>query len=89
MVYVDGGMKPLYNKRKSCYSRDRFQHDTFYKRRKLFERSSVVSSDGTFSSESVSNSPEKGKGGDMSGFNGMLHGGLSLPLYIIVGYLNL
>ncbi|XP_062092658.1 telomere repeat-binding protein 4 isoform X2 [Humulus lupulus] len=70
----DGGMKPLYNKRKSGYSRDRYQHNTFYKRRKLFDRSSVVLSDGGFSSESVSNSPEKGKSGDKNGFNGMLHG---------------
>ncbi|PON60991.1 Octamer-binding transcription factor [Trema orientale] len=78
----DGGVKPLYNKRKSSYSRDRFQHDTFYKRRKLFHRSSVVSSDGGFSSESVSNSPEKGQSGDM-GFNEMFHGAAGVSSSVI------
>ncbi|KAF4365411.1 hypothetical protein F8388_012776 [Cannabis sativa] len=79
----DGGMKPLYNKRKSCYSRDRYQHNTFYKRSKLFDRGSVVLSDGGFSSESVSNSPEKGKSGEKNGFNGMLHGAAGVSSSVI------
>ncbi|EXB65252.1 Telomere repeat-binding protein 4 [Morus notabilis] len=70
----DEGMKALYNKRKSCYNRDRCQHDTVYKRRKLFDRSSMVLSDGGFSSESVSNSPENGRKGDTSCSNGTIHG---------------
>ncbi|GMN41480.1 hypothetical protein TIFTF001_010703 [Ficus carica] len=75
----DGGMKTLYNKRKNCYKRDRCQHDTLFKRRKLFDRSSVVLSDGGFSSESVSNSPEKSRNGDA---NGMSRGanGVSSPV---------
>ena len=86
MAFVDGGMKTLYNKRKNCYKRDRCQHDTLFKRRKLFDRSSVVLSDGGFSSESVSNSPEKSRNGDT---NGMSRGGPSLLPYIIVGSLKL
>lgn len=82
LVSVDGGLKPLYNKRKSCYNRERFHHGSFYKRRKIFDRNS--SSDGGFSSESVSNSPEKGKSGDMSGYNGMFHGGPSLPHTLVL-----
>ncbi|KAL5567536.1 hypothetical protein UlMin_024111 [Ulmus minor] len=70
----DGGMRHLYNKRKSCYTRDRYQIDAPYKRRKLFDRSSVVMSDGGFSSESVSNSPQKGTSGDINCSGGMLRG---------------
>ncbi|XP_021813770.1 telomere repeat-binding protein 4-like [Prunus avium] len=56
----DGGIKPIYHKRKTLYSRERSQRDTLYKKRKLVDRSSVVTSDGGFSGESVSNSPDNG-----------------------------
>lgn len=56
----DGGLKPLYRKRKTFCNRERYQRDVLFKRRKMFDQSSVVISDGGFSSESVSNSPEKG-----------------------------
>ncbi|CAN6568808.1 unnamed protein product [Malus baccata var. baccata] len=56
----DGGVKPIYHKRKTFYNRERSQRDTLYKRRKLVDRSSVVTSDGGFSGESVSNSPDNG-----------------------------
>lgn len=46
----------------------------------------MVLSDGGFSSESVSNSPEKGRKGDTSCSNGTIHGGPSLPDYIIFGF---
>ncbi|KAF3433687.1 hypothetical protein FNV43_RR24790 [Rhamnella rubrinervis] len=69
----DGGTKHLHQKRKACYNRDRCYRDNLHKRRKLFDQSSVVMSDGGFSSESVSNSPEKGSG-DKSGSFGILHG---------------
>ncbi|KAE8670748.1 Telomeric DNA binding protein 1, putative isoform 2 [Hibiscus syriacus] len=42
ILKVDGGMKPLYHKRKAYYNYDRHQYDTLYKRRKLFNRSSIV-----------------------------------------------
>nr|ACH81292.1 putative double-strand telomere binding protein 1 [Carica papaya] len=69
---ADGGIKPLYHKRKTCYNRESSQHDVFYKKRKLSDRNSVVTSDGGFSSESVTNSPEKNV--DKSGSDAMLHG---------------
>ncbi|KAM1126072.1 hypothetical protein ACFX2B_040796 [Malus domestica] len=56
----DGGVKTIYHKRKTFYNRERSQRDTLYKRRKLVDRSSVVTSDGGFSGESVSNSPDNG-----------------------------
>lgn len=40
-------------------------------------------SDGGFSSESVSNSPEKGNG-DKNGSLGFLHGGLSLNHFVVI-----
>lgn len=58
------GVKPLYRKRKTCHSFERGQHDTLFKRRKFFNRSLGLTSDGGLSSESVSNSLEKGKDGD-------------------------
>lgn len=73
VLFVDGGIKPLYHKRKTCYNRESSQHDVFYKKRKLSDRNSVVTSDGGFSSESVTNSPEKNV--DKSGSDAMLHGG--------------
>ncbi|CAK7325709.1 unnamed protein product [Dovyalis caffra] len=69
-----GGMKTHYRKRKLCYSRERYQHDTFYKRRKFADRSVVVTSDGGFSSESVCNSPDKNMTGDKNGATVMFHG---------------
>ncbi|EEF30803.1 DNA binding protein, putative [Ricinus communis] len=67
-------MKPLYRKRKICYSRGAYQHDFFYKRRKLSDHSLVVTSDGGFSSESVCNSPEKGVHMNKNGLAAMFHG---------------
>ncbi|XVF75319.1 hypothetical protein PTKIN_Ptkin13bG0177800 [Pterospermum kingtungense] len=68
----DGGMKPLHRKRKTYYNYDRCQYE---KRRKFFDHSSIVTSDGGISSESVSNSPEKVMNGDKSSSVAMLHGG--------------
>lgn len=53
---------PLYRKRKMCNESDSSHHNTNVKR-KFFDRVSGVTSDGGFSSESVSNSPEKGTDG--------------------------
>ncbi|XP_022765135.1 telomere repeat-binding protein 3 isoform X2 [Durio zibethinus] len=72
-VTIDGGIKPLYRKRKTYYNYDRCQYDT-YKRRKFFDRSSIVTYDGGISSESVSNSPEKVMNGDKSSSAAMLNG---------------
>lgn len=86
LAFLDGGMKPPYRKRKICYSRERYQHDSLYKRRKLSGHSLVMTSDGGFSSESVCNSPEKGMIGDKNGSAAMLHGGPFLPYYITLLY---
>ncbi|XP_019057712.1 PREDICTED: telomere repeat-binding protein 3-like [Tarenaya hassleriana] len=51
------GLKALNRKRKSCYGYNAWQRD---KKRRSSHRGSVVTSDGGLSSESVSNSPEKG-----------------------------
>ncbi|CAL0317677.1 unnamed protein product [Lupinus luteus] len=65
--FADEGVKPLYHKRKACYySFERSRHGTLFKRRKFFGRSSVLTSDGGFSCDSVSNSPDKGIDGDSS-----------------------
>lgn len=60
----DEGVKTLNRKRKTCYSFDRPQHCTLFKRSKFIDRGSVVTSDGGFSSDSVYDSHEKGIDGD-------------------------
>ncbi|XP_027334515.1 telomere repeat-binding protein 3-like isoform X2 [Abrus precatorius] len=62
-----------YHKRKTCYGFERSHHNTIVKRRKFFDRASGVTSDGGFSSESVSNSPQKGMDGDNPSSSAKLH----------------
>ncbi|KAJ6311759.1 hypothetical protein OIU77_013503 [Salix suchowensis] len=73
-AFLEGGMNSRYLKRKLSYSRERYQHNTFYKRRKFTDHSVVVTSDGGFSSESVCNSPDKNMTGDKNGAAIMFHG---------------
>ncbi|GMJ11918.1 TELOMERIC DNA-BINDING PROTEIN 2, TRF-like 9 [Hibiscus trionum] len=70
---ADGGIKPLLRKRKAYYNYDKCQHDTLYKRRKLFDHSSIVTYDGGIGSGSVSNSPEKVKNENKSSSVTMSH----------------
>ncbi|TKY47432.1 Telomere repeat-binding protein 3 [Spatholobus suberectus] len=70
--FADLGV-PHYHKRKTCYGFERSQHNTIVKRRKVFDRVSGVTSDGGFSSESVSNSPQKGTDGDKPSSSAKLH----------------
>ncbi|CAL0307635.1 unnamed protein product [Lupinus luteus] len=70
---TDEGVKPLYRKRKTCYSFERSRHSTLFKRRKFFRRSIVITSDGGLSSDSVSNSPIKGMDVDNSNSSAKLH----------------
>ncbi|XP_011027218.1 PREDICTED: telomere repeat-binding protein 3-like isoform X2 [Populus euphratica] len=72
-AFLEGGVKSHYLKRKLCYSRERNQRNTFYKRRKFTDHSVVVTSDGGFSSESVCNSPDKNMTGDKNGASIMFH----------------
>ncbi|KAL4325794.1 hypothetical protein GQ457_11G009200 [Hibiscus cannabinus] len=66
---ADGEIKPLHRKRKTYYN-----YDTLHKRRKLFDDSSIVTSDGGIGSGSVSNSPEKAKNENKSSSVAMSHG---------------
>ncbi|XP_044461539.1 telomere repeat-binding protein 4-like [Mangifera indica] len=70
---ADGGVKPLYCKRKA-YNHERCQNDALRKRRKFHDRNSVDTFDGGFSSESVANSPEKGRNGDKRCVSSISHG---------------
>lgn len=79
----DGGSKPLYRKRKTCYDRQRYKRDILFKRRKLFDQSSIATSDGGFSSESVSNSPEKGISEDKNGSAAIVHGANGLSSLVL------
>ncbi|XP_054798807.1 telomere repeat-binding protein 3 [Prosopis cineraria] len=56
----DAGEKPLFQKRKACHSFERGHYGTLFKRRKFSNRASGLTFDGGFSSESISNSLEKG-----------------------------
>ncbi|CAJ1865185.1 unnamed protein product [Sphenostylis stenocarpa] len=64
---------PHYHKRKTCYAFEKSQHNTIIKKRKIVDRVSGVTSDGGFSSESVSNSPQKGTDGDKPSSSSKLH----------------
>ncbi|KAK7290167.1 hypothetical protein RIF29_04394 [Crotalaria pallida] len=69
----DVELKPLYHKRKASYGFETSLHKTLVKRGKFFDRASGVTSDGGFSSESVSNSPEKGIDRDNPNSSSKLH----------------
>nr|DAD28219.1 TPA_asm: hypothetical protein HUJ06_029687 [Nelumbo nucifera] len=63
----DGDMNSFSCNRKTCYTRQRSQRNSPFKKRKLFDRSSVSTSDGVISSEGVFNTPEKGINGVTTG----------------------
>ncbi|KAL1308153.1 hypothetical protein HN51_050090 [Arachis hypogaea] len=67
------GVKPLYDTRKIGCRFERSQHNTLFKRRKFFDRGSVLTSDGGFSSDSVSNLPKKGMDRDSHRSSSKLH----------------
>jgi hypothetical protein len=83
-AFLEGGAKSHYLKRKLCYSRERYQLNTFSKRRKFTDHSVVLTSDGGFSSESVCNSPDKNMTGDKNGASIMFHGWSFSPLLPIL-----
>ncbi|KAJ0229514.1 Telomere repeat-binding protein 4 [Hirschfeldia incana] len=58
---TDGCVKSPYRKRKLCNGYYPWKHEAVHRKRRLSEKRLVVSSDGGLSSESVTNSPEKGK----------------------------
>ena len=84
---IDDETRNSFRKRK-LYSNSerRFHGDGLYKRRRFFDRSSVVNSDEGMSSESVSNSPEKSIHIDKSGLAAVLHGGPQLNLVSFMSF---
>ncbi|XP_011654955.1 telomere repeat-binding protein 3 isoform X2 [Cucumis sativus] len=67
-----------FRKRKLYFNSERYQ-DSLYKRKRFFDRSSMVNSDGGMSSESVTNSPEKSVHIDKSSLAAILHGASVSP----------
>jgi hypothetical protein len=67
-IFLDGRLKALYRKRKLCYGYNPWKRETIHRKRRLSDKGLVVNYDGGLSSESVSNSPEKGESenGDFS-----------------------
>ncbi|GMH30588.1 hypothetical protein Nepgr_032431 [Nepenthes gracilis] len=66
-------MKNIYCNKKSHDERERSQHNTPFKKRKLFDQSSVATFDGGISSETASNSPDKGINTNKNGPATKLH----------------
>lgn len=62
-ICLDGRLKALYRKRKLYYGYNSWKRETVHKKRRLSAKGLVVNYDGGLSSESVSNSPEKGESG--------------------------
>ncbi|ESQ41334.1 hypothetical protein EUTSA_v10012893mg [Eutrema salsugineum] len=58
---TDGCLKAFHRKRKLCYGYNPWKQETVHRKRRLSDKGLVVNSDGGLSSESVSNSPEKGE----------------------------
>ncbi|KNA25070.1 hypothetical protein SOVF_009850 [Spinacia oleracea] len=76
---TDGGSKQNYPCKRPSYEIDRSQRNTPFKKRRLLERSSVVTYDGGISCESVSNSPEKEIDVEKNLSAGKLHEGKGMP----------
>ncbi|GMP49322.1 hypothetical protein CsSME_00016344 [Camellia sinensis var. sinensis] len=62
---ADSEIKPVYHNRKICYKHRRSQRDYPFKKRRLYDRSSVSNFEG-ISSEGISSSPRKGFSCDAS-----------------------
>ncbi|KAL1188947.1 Telomere repeat-binding protein 4 [Cardamine amara subsp. amara] len=65
---TDGRLKTLYRKRKLCYGYNPWKPETVHRKRRLSDKGLAVNYDGGLSSESASNSSEKGESenGDFS-----------------------
>ncbi|KAM4095670.1 hypothetical protein ACJW30_08G046600 [Castanea mollissima] len=71
---VDGDLKPIFRNRKGYYKRQRSQMNIPFKKRKIFQRSSVSNSDRWISYGGNSHSTEKGINGDDLGSCLKMHG---------------
>ena len=72
---LDGCMKPFSHCRKAFYTGERIQRKGPFKKRKLCYHISTPAHEPEESSESISNSPEKGVKGDKTGSGTNLHRG--------------
>lgn len=79
MVNVDSGTKRVCHNRKAYYNCETFQHDRPFKKRRLFDQSSVVTSDGGVSSDTYSNLPGKSMKVNKSDSDDLLCEGIFLP----------
>ena len=68
-------MRPIYNGRKNGYKRQRSQMNMPFKKRKIFDRSTVLKSNGGISSESFFDSGEKGITGNAPASCSKMQGG--------------
>ncbi|KAL9231372.1 hypothetical protein vseg_006609 [Gypsophila vaccaria] len=79
-VTNSGGVSKYdYVSKRPRYEIDMSQRNTPFKKRKLLDRSSIVTYNGGISCESVSNSPEKSRDDDMNALTGKLHDGNGNP----------
>lgn len=70
----DGEMKPVFRKRKSCYTRQRSQRIFPFKKRKLYDQSSVSTYNRGISSEGISGVCKKGIKENVTGLSGTTQG---------------
>jgi len=82
-AFLGSAVKHVYHNKRSHYDLDKSQRNAPFKKRKLFDRSSVVTYDGGISCESVSNSPEKSTDGEKNASAGKLTEGLFHNLFLI------
>ncbi|GAB4831814.1 hypothetical protein Ancab_005829 [Ancistrocladus abbreviatus] len=75
LTFPGSKIKHIYQNQKSDYEYQRSQFNTPFKKRKLFDQSSVVTYDGGVSSESASNSPRKDVDDAKNARAAMMHAG--------------
>lgn len=61
MLVLDGNLKPMYSSMKNCHKRLRSQMNIPFKKRKIFNCSSVSNSNGYIRRSGTYSSPENGK----------------------------
>ncbi|GMP49328.1 hypothetical protein CsSME_00016350 [Camellia sinensis var. sinensis] len=80
---ADSEIKPVYHNRKICYKHRRSQMDYPFKKRRLYDRSSVSNFEG-ISSEGISSSPRKGFSCDASGSSATPRGASGISACVAV-----
>ena len=67
MLILDGDLKPTYHSKKNCYKRQRSQMNIPFKKRKAFNRCSILNSNRFIRSGDMYYSHENGMNQDASG----------------------